>query len=225
MDRPDLRSLAPADDRRARWTLVAAGCFAVAGLLAALVGAAVVAGLGTIYGARGPVGPVSPGLATVVALWFAGPTVGAAVAAIPAWGVSVELLGRRIVAADPDRSWLAYPLLGGVAGALGGIGLHVVTWEVVTVGLAIADGPIGPALAGELAVAVGLGVYLGALSVGVGGIVTVPAVGVAGIALGWGRHAVATADRPETPDEDRDRGRTGETEARRPGDGTGSGDR
>lgn len=204
MDQSALRSLVPSGDRRRRWTAVAAGAFGAAGLLSALLGAAVVALLGVIYGASGPIGPVGPGLGAGIALWFLGPVVGGALVGGVAWVLLVEVLARRAVAYGPPL--LVYPGLGGLAGALGGAGLHVVTWEVILVGVTLADGPLGPALAGDLAGAVLAGAYVGLTSVFVGGVVTVPALGLAGILVGAARHLGTGEGSP--PDADRSAGTT-----------------
>jgi len=204
MDPSGLRSLAPAGDQRGRWTLVAAGGYAGAGLVAALLGAAFVLVLGVIYGARGPIGPVGATLGTGIVLWFVAPAVGGALVGGTAWALLVESLGRRVVVGRREWAMLIVPGLGGLAGVLGGLGLHFVTWEAVVIALTVVDGPVGPGLAEELAGAVLAGAYVGLSSVLVGGVVTVPALGLAGVLLGAVRH-LATDDRPNREAGDWDR--------------------
>jgi len=135
-----------------------------------------------------------------VILWFVAPTIGATVTGTPAWGLLVEVLGTRLVAADEDRSRLVYPGLGGLAGAVSGALAHVVMWVIIMVVVNLYDTLTGTPTEG-LVEAIGIGLFIGVLSIGFTGIISVPILGATGVGLGYARRRVSSDDGTVAPED------------------------
>lgn len=188
-------SLVPKPITGGRWILTAAAVFACGGFLAALVGTAVLSGLGLAFG-RGltAVPAVTVEVVGAVVLWFGAPTLGAVVTATPLWAVLVELGGREFVATTPERSRLAYPALGGVVGLMSGLAAHVVMWVIIAVVVSLYQTPISVSIVGEIVGAIYMGLYLGLLSIAFTGVISGPILAVTGVGLGVAKHRITTND-------------------------------